>query len=152
MTSTKVIGVIAAVALILGGLSYFRNPSGLPSPESLGSAGGLLVENYDPYNRYNDGYKSENEIVLSGADGDLTVGDDILVSDDVSIADDLFVVGGTLTVTTVANATSTLTIGEIETYATSSDTKICLKFSTVATSSTPVANNGFVLWAYGVCP
>lgn len=75
----------------------------------------------------------------------------VTTSDDITVGNDLTVSGGALTVTTAASATSTLVIGEIETYATSSATKVCLKFSTVSTSSLP-ANNGFVLWAYGACP
>ena len=145
--------VIAWVGLVIAVIAVLVSLSNSPkSMSNLGAAGGLLAENYIPYIMYNDGYKSENNIELSGADGDITTGDDLTVTDDATITDDLTVSGGVLTVTTAANATSTLTIGEIETYATSSATIICLKFSTVATSSTPVANNGFVLWAYGNCP
>lgn len=61
-----------------------------------------------------------------------------------------------LTVTTTNSATSTSALGCIQTVATSTATPIALVFSTVATSSTNVANgqtpNGFVLWKYGSCP
>lgn len=67
---------------------------------------------------------------------------------DLTITDDATISGGALTVTTAPGATSTLIVGEIETYATSSATKICLKFNTIATSS----EAGYVLWNYGTCP
>lgn len=144
---------IAILALVLAIVAMFLPASSKEKMvASLGAAGGMLAENYIPYIMYNDGYKSEKNIELSGAGGDITTGDDLTVTDDATIIDDLTVSGGVLAVTTAANATSTLTIGEVETYATSSATKICLKFSTVSTSSTPVANDGFVLWSYGACP
>ena len=51
-------------------------------------------------------------------------------------------------------ATSTVTVGCINTTATSSATQIKLVFNTTATSSGLVAgtNSGFVLWQYGTCP
>lgn len=68
--------------------------------------------------------------------------------DDLSLSGDLTVNGGSLDVPTASGATSTLVVGEVETYATSSATKVCLKFNTVATSS----QAGYVLWNYGTCP
>lgn len=70
------------------------------------------------------------------------------VGGNLTVAGDTTLSGGDLTVTTGVSATSTLTVGEIETYATSSATKICLKFNTIATSS----QAGYVLWNYGTCP
>src|SRR3989344_1800155 len=51
-------------------------------------------------------------------------------------------------------ATSTVTVGCINTTATSSATQIKLVFNATATSSGLVAgtNSGFVLWQYGTCP
>lgn len=66
----------------------------------------------------------------------------------VTSAGDLTVSGGTLSVPTTANATSTIIGGCIQTYATSSATSIKLVMNTVASST----GNGFVLWQYGTCP
>lgn len=148
MTSTKVIGVVAVVALVVSVWGFSRS---LAVPvldvSLLGTAGGLLVENYDPYNRYNDGYKSENEIVLSGADGDITTGDDLTVTDDATVS------GGTFTVTTTNTATSTVSVGCVQTTATSTATPIRLLY-TASTTATAISGTqaGFVLWGYGSCP
>lgn len=69
--------------------------------------GGLLVENYWPYAQYNDGIKSENGIVLSGDDGDITTGDDLTVADDASVSGDLSVSG-------VSSHTGTTTVGVLD--------------------------------------
>ncbi len=58
---------------------------------------------------------------------------------------------GGLTVRTASGATSTSKVGCVQAIATSSATTLKLVFSTVATTS-DVANNGFVEWAYGTCP
>lgn len=57
--------------------------------------------------------------------------------------------GGNLDVTTAAAATSTLVVGNIEIYATSSATKICIKPSTAGATST---FNGTLYFSYGECP
>src|SRR3990167_7688036 len=80
--NNKIIATIAVIALIGSWLSYWNSSVLRTMTGSLGSAGGMLAENYWPYLMYNDGYKSENEIVLSGADGDITTGDDLTVTDD----------------------------------------------------------------------
>jgi len=62
---------------------------------------------------------------------------------------------GALTVTTTNSATSTMSVGCIQMYATSTDTAVALTFSTIATSTTMAngqSNNGYVLWKYGSCP
>lgn len=70
---------------------------------------------------------------------------------DVSTSGDAIVSGGSLTVTTAAGATSTLTVGKIVSYATSSATaiNICL-----VASSTQMATgyNGLAYWTYQTCP
>lgn len=78
----KILWGIAVVGVLLGVIAVVSNPR---SASIFGAAGNMLAENYIPYVMYNDGYKSENGIVLSGADGDLTVGDDLVVSGDVTI-------------------------------------------------------------------
>lgn len=45
-------------------------------------------------------------------------------------------------------ATSTVSVGCVQTLATSSATTIKLVFNTVASST----GNGFTLWSYGTCP
>jgi len=58
------------------------------------------------------------------------------------------VTAGNVSIPTAANATSTLTVGCMTSYATSSATSVKLKFLSVATTSA----NGFVTWSYGSCP
>lgn len=55
---------------------------------------------------------------------------------------------GDVTIPTVQGATSTLIVGQVQTYATSAATVVCQKYLEVATTSA----NGFVTWSYGVCP
>lgn len=70
---------------------------------------------------------------------------------DLTITDDAIISGGTLDVPTAASATSTLTIGRIQAYATSSATRICLDFNTQATTTIAGTANGVVTWKYGAC-
>ncbi len=60
----------------------------------------------------------------------------------------LFTSSSDMVLTTEANATSSLRVGEIETFATSSATIICLNFLAIATTSA----DGHVTWSYGNCP
>jgi hypothetical protein len=138
----KALWGIAVVALGLGAWAVFTRPN--PASAVLGTAGSMLVENYDAYNRYNDGYKSENEIVLSGADGDITTGDDLVVADDATVS------GGSLSVTTSNTATSTLQVGCIQTTATNTATAIRLVAST--TSLVNGVSTGVMLVQFGSCP
>lgn len=127
--------IIRVVALIIAIIALFT-PQGqkviIDGMDALGATG----------TRFPNGLSADS---TSPAVGELR-GTDLTITDDATIS------GGVLSVPTAANATSTLTVGEIEMYATSSATAICLKFSTIATSSSPVSNNGHVLWAYGSCP
>lgn len=67
---------------------------------------------------------------------------------------DLTLSGGDLTVTTTNTATSSLTIGCIQTYATSTATSIVLQPSTANEATTTFSGTGFGLlaWQYGSCP
>lgn len=138
------VGVVVAILL-----SAYAALSGGGVP-SFGAAGGLLAENYWPYLLYNDGYKSEREIVLSGANGDITTGDDLTVTDDATVS------GGVLNVTTTNLATSTATIGCVQTYATSTASPIRLGFDLSATTTAKnqygTTVGGFVSWGFGSCP
>ncbi len=57
--------------------------------------------------------------------------------------------GGQLTVTTAAGATSTVVVGGIQTYATSSATSICLFPSILGATS---SFSGTMYWKYGTAP
>lgn len=78
---------------------------------------------------------SSDQFVVE-TDGDVTTEGDVTIS------------GGSLSVPTAASATSTLTVGCVQTYATSSATSIKLIFNTIATTT----GDGHTLWAYGTCP
>lgn len=71
-----------------------------------------------------------------------------------NMSGDLTVSGGSLYVPTTANATSSATVGCIQTYATSSATAIKMVFNTSATSTSINGGTvqGVVLWQYGTCP
>lgn len=83
-------------------------------------------------------------------------GDDLTLDDDAVITDDLTVSGGSVVVTTSNSATSTVSLGCIQTVATSTATAIRLIIGTsnTAASSTwsTATNGGFVNWGYGSCP
>lgn len=59
----KIIPIVAVLALVIYGWSVFRPASTAQFP--IGSAGNLLAENYIPYVMYNDGYKSNKDIVTT---------------------------------------------------------------------------------------
>lgn len=59
--------------------------------------------------------------------------------------------GKSVSIPTGASATSTITVGRTQTYATSSATKICLDFNTQATTTIAGTANGVVTWQYGSC-
>jgi hypothetical protein len=134
MINKIILGVSVAVLIIVGLVAYSLSTR---SEVTVGAAGGMLIENYIPAILYNDGYKSEREIVLSGANGDLTTGDDLTVADDVTIG------GGLLNLTTTNTGTSTLIVGCLQFYATSTAT--AHKFQA---STTP----GIMYSQYGTCP
>lgn len=143
MTNKLIIGGVI-LSLFLSIVSIFRG-SGAPG---FGAAGGLLAENYWPYLLYNDGYKSEKNIELSGANGDIITGDDLTVTDDATVS------GGSFTVTTSNSATSTASLGCIQTTATSTATAIRLLIHSTTSPSTVGGQtaSGFVAWGYGSCP
>lgn len=76
----------------------------------------------------------------------LTLSEDLIVGDDATVTDDLTVSGGSLNVATANTATSTITVGCIQTYATSTA-------SPVKISATTTAAGGTVLYSvFGLCP
>lgn len=61
--------------------------------------------------------------------------------------------GGDIVVTTSNTATSTLTVGCIQMYATSTETALRLEFNTTNSTSTINGDSsGLVAWTYGSCP
>jgi hypothetical protein len=76
-------------------------------------------------------------------DGDLTVGDDAIIS------------GGSLSLTTSNTATSSVSVGCIQTTATSTLTPVKLLIGSSGATTTYAnasLSNGLVAWAYGTCP
>lgn len=133
--------VISIVALLISVIAgYVTVSTKAPGFNPLGAAGGLQAEDYIPYVMYNDGYKSAKNIELTGASGDLTVGDDATISDDLTVS------GGVLNVTTTNTATSSLTVGCIQTTATSTATPVRLSATTTAAGGT------YLMVVFGTCP
>lgn len=146
MTNNKIAWIALGIAVLAFLGTFIKAASPIVS-KSFGAAGGLLAENYWPYLMYNDGYKSEKNIELSGANGDITTGDDLTVGDDATVS------GGNLTVTTSNTATSTTSVGCIQTTATSTATPIrFLIHSTTTPSTISGIASGYVAWGYGSCP
>lgn len=71
---------------------------------------------------------------------------------DLTITDDATISGGTLNVPTAASATSSITVGCANFYATSSATVVHWVFGTVGTTTLAGTSNGSVQWQYGTCP
>lgn len=109
--------------------------------------GAVNIENYNPAIMAH-GYNSEKPITLSGASGDITTGDDLTVTDDATIS------GGSLTVTTTNTATSTVSLGCIQTTATSTVTPVRFVIGSSGATTTHQGTNsvGVVAWQYGTCP
>ena len=124
MIKNYIVPGIAVTALVVSLFVAFSRPQ---TPAFLGAAGGMLVEQYDPYNRYNDGYKSENEIVLLGADGDLTLGDQLNVAGDIVSTQSALCFN--------FYATSTATIGKL----------------VASTTATIEGVDGVMMFQYGSC-
>jgi hypothetical protein len=149
----KIILAISVVILALLAFLALRPMVG-SEVNGTGTAGGLLIENYIPAILYNDGYKSEREIVLSGANGDITTGDDLTVTDDLIIS------GGSINNTTTNTATSSFIGGCDQRYPTSTLTSIVLAYTSSYSSTTtfPTGTNvdgatgGLVAWNFGSCP
>lgn len=144
MIKNFIIPGIAVTAIVVSIFTLFATRPQMRA----GTAGGLLIENYIPAILYNDGYKSEREIVLSGANGDITTGDDLTVTDDVTVS------GGSMTITTTNSATSTLSLGCIQTTATSTLTPVRFVIGSSGATTTHQGSNsvGVVGWQYGTCP
>lgn len=119
---------IAVVALLVSSFGVFFKDST--------KLGAINVEDYVSVIKY-EGYNSTKPITLSGSDGDLTVG------------------GGNVNFTTSNTATSSLIVGCIQTYATSTATPVIFQpTSNIGTASTTGANGLYFVasWKYGSCP
>ena len=150
---TKITAIAAIALSLIAIVSVTAN--GTLKNAVLGAVGTLPIENYVPAIMYNDGYYSEKGITLSGANGDITTGDDLTVTDDLTVS------GGALDVTTSNTATSSITSGCFDTTATSTATPIKMVFfasSTLNIDGASITNafggaaqQGLVLWGYGSC-
>lgn len=141
----KIIIGISVVALILAGIAFVRTTS-FGVDDSVGATPGtaLLIENYVPAVKYNGGTYSELPIQTTST---LTAGD--LTSGDATFNGG----SGAIVVTSSNTATSTISVGCIQTAPTSTATQIKMTFNTSsATSTTNGTANGFVTWNYGTCP
>lgn len=116
-------GILVAIVIATG--SYFF-------PQTSEKVGGT---------RFPNGISADS---TSPLDGEVR-GTDLTITDDATIS------GGVLSVPTSLGATSTLTVGRIQTYATSSATRICIDFNTQATTTIAGTARGVVTWFYGGC-
>lgn len=127
--------VVAGILLIVVGFLFAHTNEG----KTLGANGTNAIENYIPAILYNGGYYSNLPIqttsTISSA-GEMNMGV-LTVSGDATIN------GGTVNITTSNTATSTLIVGCIQFYATSTVT--AQKFQA---STTP----GVMYSQYGTCP
>lgn len=129
---TWVIGVVAVLALTISIGNSVGNNS---QPEKTGDSG----------SRYPNGISADT---TSPVEGQIR-GTDLLITDDATIS------GGSFTVTTSNLATSSTSLGCIQSTATSTETPIrfIIALATSATTTyqgTP--SDGFVVWQYGSCP
>ena len=87
---------------------------------------------------------------IAATAGTLTVGGVSTLTGDVTLSGG----NGALVVTTSNSATSTVSVGCIQTYATSTATSVHLEFhaSSSLANSTNGATAGLVVWKYGNCP
>ncbi len=147
MISKKELYGVAALLLIVAMLSW-AFPGALN--RAGGASGSLSAEDYDGgYLRQAGGFFSSLPITLNGASGDITTGDDLTVTDDATVS------GGSLVVTTSNSATSTVAVGCIQMYATSTASAFKLVIAQTGTTTTAYTGNTmgyFVLAQNGVCP
>ncbi|MEK7461512.1 MAG: hypothetical protein AAB586_00345 [Patescibacteria group bacterium] len=87
---------------------------------------------------------------IAATTGTLTVGGVSTLTGDVTMSGG----NGGLTLTTANNATSTIQVGCIQMYATSTATAVRFLFHASTTISTTVTGTaaGYLLWGYGTCP
>lgn len=131
---TTAISILALVISVIVGFIALKT-----SGVSFGAAGNQLIEQYIPYVLYNGGINTNLPI---------------------ETGDDLTVDGGSATITSSNTATSTLTAGCFQTYATStaSPVKFLLGSSFTSTTTFPSGTNlsagsgGLVAWDFGNCP
>lgn len=131
------------MAFVIGTFAVF-NSSGSPSSGAT-TATGMLAENYLPFVMYNNGYNSAKDISTT-AD---VYGADLFASDDLTVA------GGSLSLTSSNTATSSATIGCINTYASSTGQTFHLAISSYATTTATFGQGTYgypVVAIFGSCP
>ena len=139
MKSNKILGVAVAIALLLSlGALYAALVGGNQSAE-FGASG----------TRFPNGVSADTTSPVAGE----LRGDDLNLDDDAVITDDFTVNGRSAVITTSNTSTSTLEVGCVQMYATSTATALHLEFNTSsATSTINGQSNGIVAWKYGACP
>ena len=125
------VGIVALLVAVVGGNNQ---------PEGLGASG----------TRFPNGISADS---TSPAVGEVR-GADLTATDDLAVTDDATISGGSFTVTTTNAATSTASLGCIQTTATSTLTPVKLRFSIASTTLTTagVTSDGIMAWSYGNCP
>ncbi|MFA6171975.1 MAG: transmembrane domain-containing protein [Patescibacteria group bacterium] len=101
--STRAIAAAVIGALLLFviiGVFFFSKggDDGFPAiDKAIGAVGNLLAEDYLPYIRHNDGYKSAKDITTTGTltAEQITTTDDMSVTDDLAVSGDLSSIGTT---------------------------------------------------------
>ena len=103
--------------------------------------GNFLVNGYATTTALNGNIATAGTLTVTGAS---TLTGDVTMSGG----------NGALTITTSNSATSTLVVGCIQTYATSTETAVNMQFhaSSTLANSTNGATAGLVVWKYGSCP
>jgi len=119
-TQLRFAGVVVAIVIAIGGLYVLAN-------SQTQNSGGT---------RYPNGISADNTIPVPGE----VRGTDLTITDDATIS------GGQVTITTANTATSSLTVGCIQTYATSTATPVRLSATTTAAGGT------IPLFVFGSCP
>lgn len=101
---------------------------------NLGTTFNAAVTETNPYWFYNGLKAGKSSQFIADSSGTLTAG--------------AATFNGNVAIPTAANATSTVTVGCVNAYATSSATEIHYTYQATATSS----QTGYVLFKYGACP
>lgn len=117
----KYAGVLAIVALVVGGAAFLKSPdvgkieSGFPygdPAQLLGAVGNRLVENYDPYIKYNGGFRSALPFLIDNASSTFSGIVNLNGTTTIEHSPDGFVVTGSL------GTSATSTGGGVQTVAT----------------------------------
>ena len=172
MTNKIVLAGIAVVVLIG---AFFVGRSTIIGGAAFGAIGSNPVENYIPVIKYNEGYYSDLPIQTTStltsagitSSGAIAASSTLQVTGaftaySTSLLTSTTTMSANLVITTTNAATSSVQVGCVQTYATSTATPIKQMFyasSTLAIDTTVVTTDygggtmqGLVLWGFGKCP